>query len=148
MRKIYKVWQLALRIHVLHVCTPGLLSLAHLWTDIKPDSNVKGNKKRKGKGKDKNKTAPGEGLADRKRPKIEELKVNIAISFCCFVLLYFARHKKWDHRKIILVTVMSNLLSCLSLNSFGQYIWGFFPTGIQQRAREWIWSLWRLAPHF
>ncbi|KAF4084233.1 hypothetical protein AMELA_G00126220 [Ameiurus melas] len=43
--------------------------------DIKPDSNVKGNKKRKGKGKDKNKTAPGEGLVDRKRSKIEELKV-------------------------------------------------------------------------
>lgn len=54
---------------------------------------MKGNKKRKGKGKDKNKTAPGEGLADRKRPKIEELKVNIAKSVCCFVfcsvLFYF-----------------------------------------------------------
>lgn len=69
---------------------PGLLSLAHLWTDIKPDSNVKGNKKKKGKAKDKNKAVPGEGLPDRKKPKIEELKVNVAISFyCLFVFIYF-----------------------------------------------------------
>ncbi|MCJ8736710.1 hypothetical protein PDJAM_G00015680 [Pangasius djambal] len=43
--------------------------------DIKPDSNVKGNKKKKGKGKDKNKAVSGEGSPDRKKPKIEELKV-------------------------------------------------------------------------
>ncbi|XP_007257471.3 otoferlin isoform X1 [Astyanax mexicanus] len=45
-------------------------------TDIKPDdSNTKGNRKKKGKAKDKNKAVPGEGPHEKKRPKIDELKV-------------------------------------------------------------------------
>ncbi|KAL7862243.1 hypothetical protein SRHO_G00136840 [Serrasalmus rhombeus] len=44
--------------------------------DIKPDdSNMKGAKKKKGKAKDKNKAGPGEGPPEKKRPKIDELKV-------------------------------------------------------------------------
>ncbi|KAL6477595.1 hypothetical protein MHYP_G00134300 [Metynnis hypsauchen] len=44
--------------------------------DIKPDdSNMKGAKKKKGKGKDKNKAGPGEGPPEKKKPKIDELKV-------------------------------------------------------------------------
>ncbi|KAL7873041.1 hypothetical protein AOLI_G00121120 [Acnodon oligacanthus] len=44
--------------------------------DIKPDdSNMKGAKKKKGKAKDKNKAGPGEGPPEKKKPKIDELKV-------------------------------------------------------------------------
>lgn len=89
--------QLALKIHFLSVCIPGLLSVAHLWTDIKPDSNVKGNKKKKAKGKDKNKAGPGEGLPEKKRPKIEELKVNAVISFS---FLFFSLDKKWTTERL------------------------------------------------
>lgn len=59
---------------------------------------MKGNKKKKAKGKDKSKAGPGEGLSDRKKPKIEELKVSD---------IFFASHKKCI---IISVTIMSNLL--------------------------------------
>ncbi|XP_066536247.1 otoferlin [Hoplias malabaricus] len=44
--------------------------------EIKPDdSNMKGAKKKKGKAKDKNKAVPGEGQPEKKKPKIDEMKV-------------------------------------------------------------------------
>ncbi|XP_062864131.1 otoferlin isoform X2 [Trichomycterus rosablanca] len=45
-------------------------------TEEKEDLDADGgNKKKKGKAKDKNKAMPGEGLPEKKKPKIEELKV-------------------------------------------------------------------------
>lgn len=57
---------------------------------------MKGNKKKKGKGKEKNKAVPGEGLPERKKPKIEEMRVNVVIS-CSF----FPLDTKRDYRRII-----------------------------------------------
>ncbi|KAI4905468.1 hypothetical protein NFI96_028100 [Prochilodus magdalenae] len=58
------------------VCTRlSFASSSNLLADIKPDdSNMKGAKKKKGKGKG-NKAGPGEGPPEKKRPKIDELKV-------------------------------------------------------------------------